>query len=175
MRISLLYIAVGLLFWSCTDGEVKALGEGSSFHVGSGYSRRFQLPDGTKAVLSPGTSISVAKGFGRDNRDVELDGEAMFDVIDTGSKPFVVHTRDLVIGVVAAPARFHVEADRSRAGEQADLLGGKLRVSKSYHSDTDNEPESLAGGEMIMINRDIDLMEKEKLSAAEIQKLKVRP
>ena len=45
---------------------------------------------------------------------------------------------------------------------------------KSYHSDTDNEPEILAAGEMVMINREIDLMEKEKLSAEELEKVKAK-
>jgi hypothetical protein len=47
-----------------------------------------------------------------------------------------------------------------------------LKVKKSYHSDTDNEPEVLDAGDMVMINRDIDLMEKEKMSAAELEKVK---
>ncbi|HXO75674.1 MAG TPA: hypothetical protein VN824_10575, partial [Puia sp.] len=73
---------------------------------------------------------------------------------------------------VVLGTRFHVDAFRKNAGEQVDLLEGRLRVKKSYHSDTDNEPEVLEAGEMVMINRDIDLMEKEKMSPAELDKVK---
>ena len=45
-------------------------------------------------------------------------------------------------------------------------------ATKSYHSQTDNEPELLTGGEMVMINRDIDLMEKEKTEAGDLQKIR---
>jgi ferric-dicitrate binding protein FerR (iron transport regulator) len=129
------------------------------------------LPDGSQLVVLPGTTVSLAKGFGKDNREIEVDGEVMVEVSGAVARPFVVHTRDLVIEVLEPASRFHIEASRSKPGEEADLLEGRLRVTKSYHSDTDNEPEVLAGGDMVMINRDIDLMEKEKLSPAELDKV----
>jgi ferric-dicitrate binding protein FerR (iron transport regulator) len=150
-----------------------------------------------------GTTFVVSKGFGKDGRDVDIDGEAMFfvkgaDVRGAGGKPFVVHTGNLVIEVLDTTgagglgaggsarsgaggpgavtggwgARFAVDAVRKRAGEEADVLDGKLRVMKSYHSDTDNEPEELGAGDMVMINREIDLMEKEKMSGPEEDKVK---
>jgi ferric-dicitrate binding protein FerR (iron transport regulator) len=121
-------------------------------------------------VLRPGTQVTIAKGFGVSNRDLELDGEALFDVDGSAAKPFVVHTRNLEIVVLGT--WFHVDAFRKNAGEQVDLLEGRLKVKKSYHSDTDNEAEVLEAGEMVMINRDIDLMEKEKMSPAELDKVK---
>jgi ferric-dicitrate binding protein FerR (iron transport regulator) len=154
---------------SCGSGDVSRLGEGS-YHVGKGAGRSFQLPDGSTVVMSPETTISLAKGFGRDNREIQLDGEARFDVVAKAGQPMVIHTRDLVIEVLGT--RFKVDAFRDKPGEEVDLLSGSLRVKKSYHSDTDNEPEVLKEGEMVMINHDIDLMEKEALSPAELEKLK---
>jgi ferric-dicitrate binding protein FerR (iron transport regulator) len=171
MRQCLFILATGFAFAACHSGPENALGAGSSFHVGAGYPRSFRLPDGSTVAINPGTTISLDKGFGKDNRDILLDGEAMFEVAGTTGSPFVVHTRDLVIEALEGGSRFHVEANRLRPGEEADLLKGGLRVRKSYHSDTDNEPEVLAAGEMVMINHDIDLMEKEKLSSAELEKL----
>lgn len=180
MRCYLLYTALGLgvAAFSCHGRQEGALGEGASFHVGAGYPRLFRLPDGSTVVLNPGTTVSVAKGFGRDNREITLDGEALFNVAGMAGRPFVVHTRDLEIEVLGArtgaDARFHADAYRSKPGEEVDLLEGRLRAKKSYHSDTDNEPETLEAGEMVMINHDIDLMEKEKLSSAELDKLKAK-
>jgi hypothetical protein len=157
-----------------------------------------------------GTAIVVSKGFGKEDRDVEIDGQGLFVVRasgDMGGKPFVVHTGNLIIqvldtagaggsgaggsgqgaggsagsesgagGSVAGTggwdARFVVEAMRKQPGEESDLLDGKLRVTKSYHSDTDNEPEVLGAGDMVMINREIDLMEKEKMTGPEEDKVK---
>jgi len=131
------------------------------------------LPDGTRVLMDPRTRIDPAKGFDVSNRDIQLDGEAMLIVRSNAKKPFVIHTRNLVIQVLGT--RLHVDAFASSPGEEVDLLEGKLRVTKSYHSSTDNEPETLQAGEMVMINRDIDLMEKEKLSPAELDKLKEKP
>jgi transmembrane sensor len=173
-----------VLLSACHGGPDKALGEGQQYHVGPGYPRSFGLPDGSTILVMQGSSISMAKGFGKTNRDMDVDGEVAIEVkpaMGVGSGggassgvvwPFVVHTRDLVIEVLPGAARLHVDAVRSRPGEEVDLLDGALRVRKSYHSDTDNEPEVLAAGEMVMVNRDIDLMEKEKLSTVELEKLK---
>ena len=168
MRSTLLLFGL-LAFASCGTGDITVLGEGS-FHVGKGAGRSFGLPDGSRVVVSPETSITLAKGFGRDNRDIQLDGEARLDVVAKPGLPMVIHTRDLVIEVLGT--RFRVNAFRDKPGEEVDLLCGGLRVRKSYHSDTDNEPEVLKDGEMVMINHDIDLMEKEALNASELEKLR---
>ena len=128
------------------------------------------MPDGSHVVLRPGTQITIAKGFGAGNRDLELDGEAIFEIEGRPEKPFIVHTGNLEIAVLGT--WFHVDAFRKNAGEQVDLLEGRLRIKKSYRSDTDNEPEVLEAGDMLMINRDIDLMEKEKMNPDELKKLK---
>jgi transmembrane sensor len=166
----LVYMA--LAAFACRNRAVDntTLGDGTRYRNGSADSHEVRLPDGTHVVLRPGTQVTVAKGFGVSNRDLELDGEAIFEVAGGAANPFVVHTRNLEIAVLGT--RFHVDAFRKNAGEQVDLLEGRLRVKKSYHSDTDNEAEVLEAGEMVMINRDIDLMEKEKMSPAELDKVK---
>ncbi len=171
MQYRLIYVVMfGLMIVSCGQREGSVLGEGTSFHLGKGSRQLFRLPDSSTVVLSPVTSVYIAKGFGRDNRDIQLDGEALFEVKGMPGRPLVVHTRDLEIAVLGT--KFRVDAYRSKAGEEVDLVEGQLRVKKSYHSDTDNEPEVLQAGEMVMINRDIDLMEKEKLSPEELNHVK---
>jgi transmembrane sensor len=155
---------------SCGTGEATQLHEGAGYHVGKGAGQTFRLPDGTIIVASPETTISLSKGFGKEDRKIELDGEARFDVAAKPGFPMVIRTRDLVIEVLGT--RFKVNAYRDKPGEEVDVLSGSLRVRKSYHSDTDNEPEVLKDGEMVMINHDIDLMEKEALSPAELEKLR---
>lgn len=177
---------------SCrTHGEHGiSLGDQTSYINNSGGPQRISLPDGSHVTIKSGTKIILAHGFGKDSRDLDLDGEGMFEVQGMAlgaagtatatdavrAMPMVVHTRNLVIEVLdtlmQGVGTFRVDAIRRRPGEEVDLLEGRLRVAKSYHSDTDNEPEVLVAGEMVMINREIDLMEKEKLSADEMEKLK---
>ena len=180
-----------LMVASCGGGDVTVLGEGS-YHVGAGYSRVFLLPDGTRVTLSPQTTISLEKGYGKDNRGITLSGEALFDVPKTPNWPLVVHTRDLRIEVLGGGeprsdvsgtrdlktgilrARFRIDAPGDRPGEEVDLLEGRIKAGKAFHSDTDNEPETLESGEMVMVNQDIDLIEKEKLNPEELSKLRAR-
>jgi transmembrane sensor len=125
------------------------------------------LPDGTKLIMHAGTTLRVSDKFSRGEREVWLEGDAMFEVNAEAGKPFILHTRNLLIQVLGT--KFRVDAKKDEAGEEVDLISGKLKVSKTYHSDTDNEPETIQTGEMVMINRDIDLMEKEKMNGTELK------
>ena len=131
------------------------------------------LPDGTQVLVDPRTVIRPMEGFGKANRDITFDGEGVLIVHD-GAKPFVIHTRNLVVTVEGKGARIHVDAFASSPGEEVDLLAGRLKVTKPYHSSTDNGTESLQAGEMVMINRDIDLMEKETLKPEEQKVLELK-
>ena len=158
-----------LVFVSCGAGEDGVLREGQ-YHVGAGSGRLIRIPAFGTVFLKPNTTIGLAKGFGVDNRDIDLDGEAFFDMKVMGA-PVRLHTKDLDVLVLWA-ARFRVDGYRGKPGEEVDVLDGQLRVTKNYHSDTDSTTESLGPGEMVMINRDIDLMEKEKMSQEEIDRVK---
>jgi len=127
-----------------------------------------RLADGTEILLGSNTEIRVSKEFNKAGRGLVLNGEAFFNVPGDATKPFIIHTRNLQIQVLGT--RFRVDAFAANAGEEVDLLSGRLKVIKSYHSTTDNEPEILEAGDMVMINRDIDLMEKEKMDSAERKK-----
>lgn len=151
---------------SLTDSIFK---DGTVYRNSSKDRKAVRLEDGSDLLMSAGTTVILAKAYNKQNRECLVNGEVFFHVAGEGSKPFIVHTRNLEIFVLGT--RFRVDAFADNAGEEVDLLEGKVRVQKSYHSTTDNEPEILTAGEMVMINRDIDLMEKEKLDSAELKKL----
>ncbi|HTI09401.1 MAG TPA: FecR domain-containing protein [Puia sp.] len=155
--------------WSCKSPARRNPAD-ITYENGAGKSRTVKLPDGSSVAMSARTVIRISQKFGQTERDLELDGEAIFTVNGDAGKPFIVHTRNLQIQVLGT--LFKVDAYASNAGEEVDVLSGKLKVTKSYHSDTDNEPEIIGPGEMVMINRDIDLMEKEKLDSAEWKTLR---
>jgi ferric-dicitrate binding protein FerR (iron transport regulator) len=162
-------LLMGLVLVSCGPAEDNVLREGQ-YHVGAGSGRSFRIPAFGTVFLEPNTTISLAKGFGKGNREISLDGEALFEMEVAGA-PVRLLTKDLVIEVPSA-GRFRVDAYREKGGEEVDVLEGRMAVAKSYHSDTDSASEVLVPGEMVMINRGIDLMEKEKMSQEEIDKAK---
>ncbi len=49
-----------------------------------------RLPDGTRVVLAPESQLTVMAGYGSNVREVELRGEAYFDVPHDEVRPFVV-------------------------------------------------------------------------------------
>jgi transmembrane sensor len=166
--------------WQCKDRrEGSASGTGAIYLSGSVYQntteewKRVRLPDSTEVMMNARTIISISTSFGKAARELKLDGEAVFKVKGDPANPFVVHTRNLDISVLGT--RFRVNAHADSPGEEVDLLSGSLKVRKSYHSSTDSEPETLQAGELIMINRDIDLMEKERLDSTEWKKLQELP
>ena len=166
-RVLLLLIVAGT--WHCKDRKPQA-GSGQLIYKNeTQQAMTITLPDQTTVVLRPRTILEISKSFNINDRDVKLDGQAVFTAGSGGNHDLIVHTRNLHILVVKG--QFHVDAFASNAGEEVDLLSGKLKVTKSYHSTTDNAEEILEGGDMVMINRDIDLMEKEKLNPTELEAL----
>jgi ferric-dicitrate binding protein FerR (iron transport regulator) len=152
--------------WYCKSRN-RNISDGATYSSGSEKHKVIQLPDGSSVLLNAHTVIRLAKGFNSSNREVQLEGEALFEVHPDAGKPFVVHTNQLQIVVLGT--KFRVDAYPDNAGEEVDLLSGRLKVMKSYHSTTDNEPELVQAGEMVMINRGIDLMEKEKLDSKDLK------
>ncbi len=55
------------------------------------------------------------------------------------------------------------------AGEETLLLSGKIKVVKSYYSALDHDPYFLKDGDMVMMNKDIDLMEKETFDTKDLK------
>lgn len=55
------------------------------------------LPDGTRLALQPGSQITYPQDFGKKERRVHLQGEAMFDIRHDDKMPFVVKTRHVEV------------------------------------------------------------------------------
>jgi len=58
--------------------------------TGVGVRDSMRLPDGSDVVLGPLSSIIVGQGYGEGTRDIEVRGEAWFDVVHDVRRPFTV-------------------------------------------------------------------------------------
>jgi transmembrane sensor len=173
MRILIAYLSLVIVMGCHGGGESNVrVGDGTRYVNNTGDMQWVELPDGSHVKLSDGAVIGLGPKFAMGNRVVDLDGEGMFEVHGMNGRLFVVITKNLIIQ--GPGTKFRVDAVRKRPGEEVDLLEGKLTVRKSYHSDMDNEPEMLVSGDMVMINREIDLMEKEKMNAEDVKKAEGR-
>ena len=68
--------------------------------VPAGQRAQITLADGTKVWLNSESTLSYRSDFGRRDRDVELDGEAYFEVAKNKNIPFYVHTETNKVKVV---------------------------------------------------------------------------
>jgi transmembrane sensor len=173
MRKVIIYLGL-LAVVACRGGrrsDIQLRG-GAQYVNNTGDAQWVLLPDSSRIKLSSGSEVVLGAGFTNGNRVVDLDGEGMFEVRDVPGEMFAVMTRNLVI--TGMGTRFRVDAVSKRPGEEVDLLAGQLTIRKSYHSDLDSAAEDLSSGDMLMINREIDLMEKERMSADEVEKARAK-
>jgi len=76
---------------------------------GVGVRDSLRLPDGSQVLLGPLSSVTIAKGYGDGGREVEIRGDAWFDVVHDESKPFTVRAGDATI--VDVGTKFTVRSD----------------------------------------------------------------
>ncbi|MEO1011620.1 MAG: FecR domain-containing protein, partial [Bacteroidota bacterium] len=60
-----------------------------------GQKSTLELPDGTMVKLNSGSTLRFPETFSEDFREVELSGEAFFDVTQNPDKPFLIKSGNL--------------------------------------------------------------------------------
>ena len=85
-----------------------------------------KLHDGTTAWVNARSTLRYPNHFAHEERKVELDGEAFFDVEHNEHKPFVVSTEKLDIKVLGT--KFNVFAYKGREEFNTALLEGSVKV-----------------------------------------------
>ena len=96
------------------------------FTTPSGQRAMVELHDGTTVWLNARSTLRYPNHFAREERKVELDGEAFFDVEHNEHKPFVVSTEKLDIKVLGT--KFNVFAYKGREEFNTALLEGSVKV-----------------------------------------------
>ena len=112
---------LGALVWSGLSTEPKA----EVYRTGLGEQRSIVLEDGSIIELNTLTAIGVA--YANDERRVTLiDGEALFDVEENSSRPFIVDTGSASVRVVGT--RFNVY--KSNSATEVTVLEGKVTIER---------------------------------------------
>jgi len=90
-----------------------------------GQKARVELPDGSRVWLNSGSGIRYSSNF-KKKRELELKGEAFFDVQKSSGKPFLVHTSFLDVEVTGT--RFNVNAYDDEPFVETALVEGKVNL-----------------------------------------------
>jgi ferric-dicitrate binding protein FerR (iron transport regulator) len=89
-----------------------------------GMVTQFDLADGTKVWLNSGSKLQFPTRFTGDTRDVELSGEAFFDVTKNDKQPFRVNAKDLIVEVLGTS--FNVVSFEDEEQSEVVLVEGKV-------------------------------------------------
>ena len=88
---------------------------------------RYELPDHSIVWLNAGTKMRYPTSFRKDNRIIELDGEAYFEVKADEESPFYVNTSS-GLSVYVYGTEFNVVAYNNDNYIETVLLNGKVNV-----------------------------------------------
>jgi transmembrane sensor len=88
---AVLLIGGGIYWHSLQSSGYTPNAVAQTFATAVGQRDSVRLADGTRVLLAPDSRLTVATGYGDRVREVELDGEAYFDVRHDPVRPFVVH------------------------------------------------------------------------------------
>lgn len=113
--------------------------------VGGQY--QLTLPDGTKVWLNAATKLKYPSRFASNERKVEIDGEAFFEVAKNDKQPFRVVLQDGST-VTVLGTHFNVMAYNNETEKEITLLEGKVAVAKN------NRVENLEPGTQAIVKTD---------------------
>jgi ferric-dicitrate binding protein FerR (iron transport regulator) len=97
-----------------------------SIDVPLGSRSTILLSDGTKVTLNAGSRLSLADGFGNNNREVSLEGEGYFVIAHNPRKVFRVKTSGMVVNAYGTV--FNVKAYPGEKSAETTLIEGSVGV-----------------------------------------------
>jgi transmembrane sensor len=118
------------------------------------------LPDGTKVWLNTSSSLRFPLTFPKNQRTVELDGEAYFEVSKNKNKPFIVKTQHQTVEVLGT--RFNLNAYKDEPVERTSLLDGRILVTNTlFKSERILQPgqQSIVTDQKLISVKNIDIDE----------------
>lgn len=161
-------ISIFFILCGCVDRQANKYSDGSDslFRDGKHYStlennsskpKMLEVSKNIRVILDSLSQIKIMDSLQSGEKLLSLDGKAHFIIKDTDI-PVVIYTG--MMKLKSHSVDFQADAYRDSPGQSLKVFKGQLIATKSYKSDFPNT-DTLHRGEMILINRDIDLMEKE--------------
>ena len=113
-----------------------------------GSRAKMVLPDGSLVDLNAGSTLRYPTDFGRERRDLWIDGEGFFEVRKS-STPFIVHSGTVQIKAVGTS--FNVRAYSSEKIVETTLVSGKIEVTDTGNQEKTVEERTLLPGQKLII------------------------
>ena len=145
-------LVLGYLYFSGTETDEKY----AEVVTATGSVIRYELPDHSVVWLNAGSTLRYPTTFKKDNRLVELKGEAYFEVQADKDRPFYVNTPN-GLNVYVYGTKFNVAAYEDDNYIETVLEKGKVNVITP-----DQETIVLAPGEQLLYDKQSQKSKKNK-------------
>jgi len=131
----------------------------------NGSKSKLQLPDGTQVWLNSGSNISYDNDFGGRTRQVQLTGEAFFDVVKDNARPFIIHTA--TVDVMVLGTAFNVRSYPEENVTETSLIRGAVEVSLKASAD---KKIVLKPNEKLIVSNDSMLVKNDSVLTGGVRK-----
>ncbi|WP_431211077.1 FecR family protein [Puia sp. P3] len=110
----------------------------------TGNQYRLILPDGSRVWLNAESSVKFPVNFGNRERNVEITGEAYFEIAPEARRPFMVHYNDMTVQVLGTS--FDVNAYTDESAVATTLVEGAVKVVNG------GDQSLIAPGQQVQVN-----------------------
>ncbi len=128
-------IAFFLFFYSLAPKKSNPQVAQNTVSTKPGSKSKVQLPDGSQVWLNADSRITYDESFRGPAREVQLCGEAYFDIAKDKDHPFIIHTSSIDVRVLGTS--LNVRSYRNEKNTEALLIRGSIEVS--LHNDPDKK------------------------------------
>ena len=118
----------------------------NTLYAPAGQRARLTLQDGTQVWLNAQSTLKYPSNFSKESREVEIIGEAFFDVKEDAKRPFIVSTQYIDMQVLGT--QFNVYSYPETGYIQTDLVEGSLMV---YGKQTPQASVTLKSNEQVTV------------------------
>lgn len=118
--------------------------------TGAGQKMNITLPDGSLVVLNTLSSIKIPSNYGEKNRELQLKGEAWFEVEKNPEKPFIVHNKNIQTLVLGT--KFNISGYPDDDVAKVSLVEGKVQVD--LDNDTRKRQILKPGDQLVYTKKD---------------------
>lgn len=116
------------------------------------------LPDGSMVSLEPGSTLQYPRQFKKGSREVNLSGEAFFEVAHNETQPFVIHSS--LINTTVLATSFNIEA-RDAKEARVVVVTGRVQVLAKGQADDSEHAMIVTANKSAVYNKATDHLKME--------------
>ncbi len=142
------------LFWLYTlysAGDEQYISKLVTVSALPGTRETVDLPDGTRVVLNTGSTITYPESFPDTIREIELKGEAFFEVKKDNKRPFIVRTEN--IATQALGTSFDIKHREKNDEISVALTTGSVKIDEKKEGDF-GQIARLSPGQQLVYNKE---------------------